>query len=123
MGIAQPSHTNSPPTIHTVHSRSTDPDQPSVPIEPMFPPSRNNPTISALEARRRLQCRADADFEAVGLPHHSGRRFVDMRTLLDALRLRDRGMPLSDIERRLGLEARLLNKLGRQGIVRHVSAS
>jgi hypothetical protein len=92
-------------------------------MEPMFPPSRNNPTVSALEARRRLQHRADADFEAIGLAHHRGRRFVDMRTLLDALRLRDRGMSLSDIERRLGLESKLLNKLGRQGVIRHVSAS
>lgn len=50
-----------------------------------------------------------------------GRRFVDMRTLIDAIRMRDSGVPLAGIEERLGLERGLLGKLSGPEVLSHVS--
>lgn len=95
---------------------------PSSAAGPIFPSSRANPTLTALDARRRIQERADADtehFQQVGL-RGARRRYVDMRTLADALQLLDKGVPAREVESKMGMEEGLLNRLGRKGVVTHL---
>ncbi|KAJ6779703.1 hypothetical protein PWT90_07314 [Aphanocladium album] len=92
MGIVDPNPTYSP------SSRAANAHQlggmPSSAAGPIFPSSRANVTLSALESRRRVQQLADEDtehFQQVGI-RGARRRYVDMRTLSDALQLLDKGM-------------------------------
>lgn len=55
----------------------------------------------------------------MGSGNSQGRRFMDMRTLIDAIRMLDQGMSRTDIETRLNLKKGLLDKLGRPGILSH----
>lgn len=55
----------------------------------------------------------------MGLVGSSGRRLVDIRTLVDALQLLNRGWPQADVESRLQLEVGLLDKLGGSNILTH----
>ncbi|KAF4121764.1 hypothetical protein GMORB2_1603 [Geosmithia morbida] len=66
-----------------------------------------------------MQHRAEAEFEAMGTSGAQGRSFVDMRTLIDAIRLLDHGVPRAEIEKKLHMKHGLLNKLGRPGILSH----
>lgn len=115
MGIADPNPTYSPSSTADV--------QPVAPSAPIFPSARHNATLSVLESRRQLQERADADLEATGQSGTHGRRFVDMRTLVDAVQLQKKGHQPTDIERRLRLEPNLLRKLGRPGVLTHISTA
>ncbi|KAH7153035.1 hypothetical protein EDB81DRAFT_441939 [Dactylonectria macrodidyma] len=115
MGIADPNPTYSPsstaaPNLGPQHQTG-----------PAFPPSRSNPTLSALEARQRLQQEAEEDFESMGRANTQGRRFLDMRTMVDAIKLRGRGVADRDIEARLRIRPGLLDKLGHQGVLSHVT--
>lgn len=89
---------------------------------PTFPPSRFNPTLTALEARARLQEQATEDFEASGRADVQGRRFLNIRTLADAVQLRDQGVPQRDIEARLRIQPGLLEKLGRKDVLSHINS-
>ncbi|KAH8169262.1 hypothetical protein LIA77_11388 [Sarocladium implicatum] len=116
MGIAEPNPTFSPSS-----TASTSPQFPTastgpLPHQPLYPAPRANTTLSALEARRRLQEEADREFET----GTSRRRFVDVRTVVDAVRLRDNGWSDGDIEKRLGVKEGFMKKLGRKGLLRHV---
>ena len=118
MGIAEPNPTYSPSSI----ASSDAVDGPYAPPQgPAFPSTRNNTTLSVLEARRRLQLRADEDFEAMGRASSTGRRFVDVRIVVEALKLRERGMPTAEIEKKLSLQPNLLGKLGRPGVLSHAT--
>lgn len=75
--------------------------------------------MSALESRRRLQVQAERDFEALGSVNSAGRRLIDMRTLVDALQLLNRGMCQRDVEKKLQLETGLLGKLGGPLVISH----
>lgn len=55
----------------------------------------------------------------MGFANSTGRRLVDMRTLIDAMQLLNRGMRQADVEKKLQLEAGLLDKLGGPGIISH----
>lgn len=117
MGVVQPNPTYSPSSTADVPSPAGIPNQTIG--APQFPPKKANPTLSALEARRRLQHQAEKEFEALGSANPTGRRLVDMRTLIDALQLLNRGAPQADVEKRLQLEAGLLGKLGGPRIISH----
>ncbi len=119
MGIADPNPTYSPSSTAFPQAM----DGPSQPLGPAFPSARTNATPSVLEARRQLQQEAEEDFEAMGRSGSQGRRFVDMRTLVEAMQMRERGAAATDIERRLQLQPNLLEKLGRQSIVSHMAST
>ncbi|KAF7563257.1 hypothetical protein G7046_g874 [Stylonectria norvegica] len=117
MGIAQPNPTYSPSSTASSHLG------PHAPIAPSsFPSARGNRTLSALDARQRLQQEADNDLEAIGRTGAQGRRFLDMRTVVDAIKLRDHGQSPREIEIKLRIQPGLLDKLGRQGILSHVTS-
>lgn len=117
MGIAEPNPTFSPSS--TAFAQSLAPE----PAYPDFPAARNNATLSVLEARRQLQQLAEEDFEAQGRASSQGRRFLDMRTLVQAQQLRERGVPTANIEQQLRLQPRLLERLGRPSIISHVASA
>ncbi|POR32843.1 Uncharacterized protein TPAR_06957 [Tolypocladium paradoxum] len=120
MGIVQPNPTFSPSSTAAPQASTTAPQAPAAPI---FPSARNNTTLSVLEARRALQKRADEDVENMGRAGSQGRRFLDMRAALDAMQMRDGGVPPSDIEQRLRLEPGIMDRLGRHQVLTHVSTS
>ena len=123
MGVVQPNPTYSPSSTAMPHENPTPLGRPSGSTGPAFTPARSNPTLSALEARRRLQQEAEAEFEALGTGKPHGRRFVDMRTLVDAMTLLNRGTPQEEIEKRLNLESGLLERLGKPGTLSHESTA
>ncbi|KPM37441.1 hypothetical protein AK830_g9139 [Neonectria ditissima] len=116
MGMADPNPTYSSSSTAS-HNLG-----PQTPQGPTFAPSRSNPTLTALEARQRLQREAEEDFESMGRANTQGRRFLDMRTMVDAMKLRGHGLADRDIEARLRMRPGLLEKLGRQGVFAHVSS-
>ncbi|KAM3503846.1 hypothetical protein MY11210_008573 [Beauveria gryllotalpidicola] len=121
MGIVDPHPTFSP------SSRAASAHQlgglPSSAAGPIFPASSTaNATLAALAARRGVQERAEADterFQRVGM-RGAARRYVDMRTLSDALQLLDRGVPRDEVEARMGMQDGLLARLGRKGVLTHL---
>lgn len=118
MGVVTPNPTFSP------SSRAGGPplEHVDMPAGPMFPPSRRNPTLSVLESRRALQKLADEDLEDMNrLGNKAARRFMDTRTLVDALELMGRGQNPRDVERRFGLKEGLLDKLGKSNVVEHIA--
>ncbi|KAF5987383.1 hypothetical protein FBULB1_2053 [Fusarium bulbicola] len=114
MGIA-----DSNPTYSPSSTAATPPLGSSSPPGPSFAPSRSNPTLVALSARDRLQDEAEEDFANMG---REGRRFLDMRTLVDAMKFRDRGIHEKDIESRLRIQPGLLSKLGQDKTFSHVTS-
>ncbi|KAI0506952.1 hypothetical protein F5B22DRAFT_430523 [Xylaria bambusicola] len=77
-----------------------------------YPPPSQNRTLNALEARRELQARADAEFQDPS----RGREFLDVETLRKALLLQHRGATANDIEARLRLKSGVLARLGPRGV-------
>lgn len=118
MGIADPSPNYSPSSTASQTIPSN--DGPSQPLGPAFPPLRQNNTLSVLEARRTLEQQAEENLEEVGRTGR-GRKFIDTRTLIDAMQLRSRGAADADIEERLRLHPGLLDKLGTQSMLSLVS--
>ncbi len=119
MGVVDPNPTYSPSSTAGPHLGGT----PSSAAGPVFPSARNNTTLSVLEARSRLQRQADEDMEAFSqVGNKAQRRFLDMRTLIDAIQLQDRGMSAADVEKKLGLAPNLLGKFGRRGVLTHLSS-
>lgn len=119
MGVVDPNPTYSPSSTASTQSLGG----PTQPLGPSFPSSRNNRTLSVLEARRRLQQEAEEDFEAMGRAGSHGRRFIDMRTMVQAMQMRAQGSAPADIEKKLNLQPRLLEMLGRPSILSHATAS
>ncbi|PMB64243.1 hypothetical protein BM221_010038 [Beauveria bassiana] len=120
MGIVDPNPTYSPSSraAGAHHLRGL----PSSAAGPIFPASTANVTLSALAARQRVQERAEADmerFQQVGM-RGAARRYVDMRTLSDALQLLERGVPREEVEARMGMQEGLLARLGRKGVLTHL---
>ncbi|GKU05706.1 hypothetical protein FLAG1_09485 [Fusarium langsethiae] len=113
MGIADSNPTYSPSSTASTPFGST------APSGPHFAPSRSNPTLVALGARDRLQDEAEDDFANMG---RGGRRFLDMRTMVDAMKFRDRGIPEKDIEAKLRIQPGLLSKLGKEKVFSHVTS-
>lgn len=111
MGIVEPNPTFSPSS--TASPRFPEGPDPS---KPLYPSSRSNTTLSALEARRKLQEMADQELESGA----ARRRFVDVRTVVDAVRMRENGWKAGDIESRLGVQEGFMKRLGNKSVIRHV---
>ncbi|KAH0537497.1 hypothetical protein FGG08_005715 [Glutinoglossum americanum] len=89
---------------------------PPTPAHPMA--SARNPALALLAARSRLAEEAGAEALSAGKKGFPGRRFVDVVTVRQALRLRDgEGVADGEVERRLGLRRGVVGKLGRRGVV------
>ncbi|GFP59949.1 hypothetical protein ACSS6W_005186 [Trichoderma asperelloides] len=119
MGIVNPNPTFSP---SSTAAPNFSPESLAVPPGPLFPPAKQNTTLSALEARRRLERIADEDLEIMGR-EGGRRRLADMRTILDAVQLLNHGTPVADIEKRLRVTPGFLNKLGPAGVLTHIPAN
>ncbi|KAI9171888.1 hypothetical protein HJFPF1_01379 [Paramyrothecium foliicola] len=117
MGIVQPNPTFSPSST----AGPAIPNGPTAPLGPLFPPARSNATLSVLESRRHIQQQAEDEVESLGLGTSQGRRFVDMRTMVEAIQLRGQGYATIDIEKKLRLQPGLLAKLGPPGLVSHAA--
>ena len=119
MGIVDPSPTYSPSST----AGPQEGGKPSAAGGPVFPSAKQNTTLSVLEARNKLQQQADEDSEAFSRAGNKAqRRFVDMRTLVDAIQMQDRGMAASEVERKLGMERGLLSKFGERGVLTHLTS-
>ncbi|KAK1676574.1 hypothetical protein BDP55DRAFT_727887 [Colletotrichum godetiae] len=83
---------------------------------PLFPSTSRNATLGTLEARRRLQQEADAEFDGLGRSSSGGREFLDLKTIIQMHLMRERGYSPAEIEARLELKAGVVARLGRIGI-------
>ncbi|KAK1512349.1 choline transporter [Colletotrichum costaricense] len=83
---------------------------------PLFPSTSRNATLGTLEARRRLQQEADAEFDGLGRSSSGGREFLDLKTIIQMHLMRERGHSPAEIEARLDLKAGVVARLGRIGI-------
>ncbi|UQC88856.1 choline transporter [Colletotrichum lupini] len=83
---------------------------------PLFPSTSRNATLGTLEARRRLQQKADAEFDGLGRSSSGGREFLDLKTIIQMHLMRERGHSPAEIEARLDLKAGVVARLGRVGI-------
>ncbi|KAK0747912.1 hypothetical protein B0T21DRAFT_343631 [Apiosordaria backusii] len=111
MGIAQPNPTYSPSSIA---SPLVDASGISQSISgPRFPSAKNNPTLGALEARRRLEEKAKAEMEDWGKSSHQGKELLDIGTIKKIFVLRDKGESEQVIEEKLGLKKGVVARLGR----------
>lgn len=110
MGVATPNPTLS--NSSTASSYPVFPDQGGSSRGANYPSPAQNPTLGALEARQRLQERADLEFERPG----RGREFLDVGTLKQALMMQARGVPAPDIEKRLRLKSGVVERLGPRGV-------
>ncbi|KAK7451574.1 choline transporter [Colletotrichum acutatum] len=124
MGIVQPN-----PTFSSTSTASAGPDPvagarpgPSPHADliqnpgPLFPSTSRNATLGTLEARRRLQQEADAEFDGLGRSSSGGREFLDLKTIIQMHLMRERGHSPAEIEARLDLKAGVVARLGRIGI-------
>ncbi|KAH7321403.1 hypothetical protein B0I35DRAFT_477886 [Stachybotrys elegans] len=109
MGVVQPNPTFSPSSTVMSHSADAQP----TPLAPNFPSIRSNPTLSVLEARRMLQQQADMELESMAQRPDLGRRFLDMRTVMEAMQMREHGLSDADIETKLKIRPGLISKLGK----------
>ncbi|KAI1827792.1 hypothetical protein F4861DRAFT_289654 [Xylaria intraflava] len=103
-------------STYTQTSPNLPPSQPankSASQPPLYPPSTQNRTLNALEARRALQARAEAEFHDPS----RGREFLDAGTLRKALLLRARGTATAEIEGTLRLKSGVVARLGPVGVV------
>lgn len=115
MGVAEPNPTWSPSSTADVSSMLS--QQPTAPLAPQFAPSTSNTTLSVLENRSRLQELADREFEAGA----ERRRFVDVRGLVEAVRMREKGWADADIEDKLRLQEGVVSRLGNKKLVKHLA--
>lgn len=121
MGVAQPHPTYSPSSTASRHISAPGINDGPIHTQASQPFSRSNPVLSVLESRQRLQRQARTEFDALGEGRKDLRQFIDMRLILTAMRMRRDGAAMADIEHQLQLRRGLLNKLGRPGVLSHVS--
>jgi hypothetical protein len=121
MGIAQPHPTYSPSSTASRHIPPAGIDAGGRQTLASQPPPTINPVLSVLQSRERLQRQAKTEFDALGEGHTDARHFIDMRLILTAMRMRRDGAAVSDIEHQLRLRPGLLSKLGRPGVLSHIS--
>lgn len=79
---------------------------------PIFPAASQNSVLSALEARRRVQREAEAEFENLGLSSSQGRNFLHAGMIRDILVMREKGADATAIENRFNLKRGLVKRLG-----------
>ncbi|KAH8682432.1 hypothetical protein BX600DRAFT_44344 [Xylariales sp. PMI_506] len=109
MGVVTPN-----PTLSNSSIATQIPHAPrSSPLGPRYPAPSLNATLSALEARRRIQEEVDVQFDNPA----GGREYVDIGALRQALTMRQRGVSAPDIERRLRLRAGVVTKIESGGVI------
>jgi hypothetical protein len=109
LGIVQPNPTFSPSsTARPVEGRG------SRTTGPVF---AENSTVSALEARQKLEQAVVTDFEQMGTASYQGREFLDVATIRKVLILRDSGVEPTAIESKLRLKPGVVGKMGPPGAV------
>jgi len=82
------------------------------------PNPRTNPAIAVLDARARLYDEAEREGQAYGKRGFEGRQFLDAFTIRQILIERDAGQKSAkEIERKLGLKAGVVERLGAPGVV------
>lgn len=114
MGVATPN-----PTLSNSSTASSYPVFPGQGSQgSKYPSPSQNTTLNALEARQRLQDRADLEFERPG----QGREFLDIGTLKQMLMMQARGAPAADIEKRLRLKSGVVSRLGPRGVTLPVAS-
>lgn len=97
---------------------STGPNPYGPPTGAPMPPRMYNPALTILSARERLAEEAEQEFANLGRRGAPGRQFLDVVELRKVLVLRDqRGMPVGEIERQLGLREGVVGRLGPKGVV------
>jgi hypothetical protein len=123
MGAVQPNPFYSPSSTagprHGSPDAGGDPQHSSAPA-PSYPSARDNATLGVLEARRRLQERADAEMESMGRSTDKGRELLDVGTIRRVLLLRRQGRSDAEIEARFHLRPGVVRKLGPPGVVEAV---
>ncbi|KAI2604703.1 hypothetical protein GGR54DRAFT_633569 [Hypoxylon sp. NC1633] len=108
MGVATPN-----PTLSNSSTASPYPVFPDQgPQGSNFPSPAQNPTLGALEARQRLQERAQLEFENT----NQGREFLDVATLRQVLVMQARGTPAADIEKTYRLKSGVVKRIGPRGV-------
>ncbi len=108
MGVVKPNPTFS-------HSSTAYLDrQPShAPSDHSLPASLpKNPTLVSIEARRRLQARAEAELEHFRQAKSPGREFLDIATISRILTARSRGSKPEEIEAHFKLKPETMAGLG-----------
>jgi hypothetical protein len=78
---------------------------------------KNNPALLILQARKRLAERAQYEFDNAGRTGFEGRETMDVYMVTDALKMRQSGMSLDDIEKRMGLKKGVMGSLGDRGML------
>lgn len=100
MGIVDPHQSQMPSSSHPASS-----------VFPRGQPS-HSPTLTALEARRRIQESIETDHD--GNSVKAG--YLDVATLRRIITLRDRGSSPAEVEKALGLKPGTVDALGRPGV-------
>lgn len=121
MGVVQPNPTYSPSSTVLRQQSASDHGNLATFGDRLKATHRREPLLSTFASRHQLQKQAEAEYETSRPAVDKRFRFMDMRQLLDALRLRENNVAQASIEQRLGLNPGLLTKLGRPGILSHVS--
>jgi hypothetical protein len=119
MGVVQPNPTYSPSSTASSQGATRVDLGTKDALKHQNVSAKANPTLTALQARQRLQQQAESEFELMGSANSKGRQLIDMRTLVEALSLLDRGMPQTDVEKKLRLAEGLLNHLGGPRLLSH----
>ncbi|KAJ9132991.1 hypothetical protein NKR23_g11029 [Pleurostoma richardsiae] len=111
MGAVQPNPLYSP-------SSTASPMAPQQHVDgPAYPSPSSNPTLGALEARRRLEREAETEFEEMGRSGSQGRQLLNVGTIRSILVMRERGARPEDIEARFNLRRGVVERLGPRGLV------
>ncbi|KAL9599099.1 MAG: hypothetical protein Q9219_004057 [cf. Caloplaca sp. 3 TL-2023] len=116
IGPVQPSSTlsNSSAFAPQTPSSTADPQN----LSNIFPNHASNPALTMLSRREELAREAEADL-IKARTGGEGRRFLDVMKIREVLVMRDeKRMPESEIERILGLEKGLVERLGGKEVVR-----
>ena len=88
----------------------------------MFPSPATNPALQIVDARNRLTDLAEGEFAEMGKRGFVGKQFLDVVLIRQALMMRDeKGLDDSEVEKRLGLKAGVMVRLGRKGTVGDVA--
>ncbi|KAG6048924.1 hypothetical protein E4U17_007000 [Claviceps sp. LM77 group G4] len=102
--------------LHPISSRY----ETSIPT-PYSPSTGQNITISVLQARKTLQQLASDNVSGLGSSSGDARRFADMRTTIDAVRMRDRGLSDGTIEQILNFQPGVMKRVGSIGMITYIA--
>lgn len=74
-----------------------------------------------MTARQQITKAAEREAESFGRTSHTGREYLDVLTIRQAIAMRDsRGVPEREIERALRLKDGVMSRLGGKGVVAEI---